>query len=150
MLIEEVHSFPFEERCSGLFLVIAETLHSNVLLWILITFFYVTLLITEIAHSHLIICLLPEFHNFSATFVLHFWPVALLQKWNCKNKNVYGPEQIHHFGNNTIAFFASRYPMKINIPSKLALILEIIVHSNINDNLENALHLPITLQWKWV
>ena len=36
--------------------------------------------------------------------------------------------------------------MKINIPSKLALILEIIVHSSINDNLENALHLPITLQ----
>lgn len=40
--------------------------------------------------------------------------------------------------------------MKINIPSRLALILEIIVHPNINDNLENALYLPITLQWKRV
>lgn len=32
MLIGEAHSFPFEERCSGFFLVIAETLHGNVLL----------------------------------------------------------------------------------------------------------------------
>lgn len=73
-LIEENHNF-HEERHSGLFLVVSQTLHGNILLNTLINFnfhFPTTLLIPQIAQFHLIICLLPVLN------LLHLLSTSLL------------------------------------------------------------------------
>ena len=55
-LTEETHSFHYEEKWSGLFLVVKKTLPGNIILRILINFifdFQAILLFAKIAHSHL-------------------------------------------------------------------------------------------------
>ena len=56
ILIEEIHSFYYEEKYSGLFLVVKQTLPGNIMLRIFINFvfdFQAILLFTKIAQSHL-------------------------------------------------------------------------------------------------
>ena len=56
MLIEEIHSFYYKEKCCGLFLAVAYTRHGNIMSRILVNShfdFPATFLIAKIAYSHL-------------------------------------------------------------------------------------------------